>query len=86
MRALTLMARQLQGNGLSQVLAQVWDKRKPLVGAALQRVRGRQWWYLLQRCAQLDRVIKGRAAGSAWDELLQLTLSLAGVNALNISA
>ncbi len=87
-RALTTMARQLQGTGLAQVLAshQVWEKRKPLVSAALQRIRGRQWWYLLQRCAQLDRVIKGRAAGSAWDELLQLTLSLAGVNALNISA
>ena len=87
-RTLTTMARQLQSSGLAQVLVshQVWDKRKPLVSAALQRIRGRQWWHLLQRCAQLDRVIKGRAAGSAWDELLQLALSLAGVNALSISA
>jgi DNA polymerase-3 subunit delta len=87
-RTLTAMARQLQGGALAQVMAshQVWDKRKPLVSAALQRIRGRQWWRLLQRCAQLDRVIKGRAAGSAWDELLQLALSLAGVNVRTISA
>jgi DNA polymerase-3 subunit delta len=87
-RALAAMARQLQGSGVAQVLAshQVWDKRKPLISAALQRIGGRQWWQLLQRCAQLDRVIKGRAAGSAWDELLQLTLNLAGVNGLELSA
>jgi len=87
-RSLTAMARQLQGGSLSQVLAsnKVWDKRKPQVSAALKRIRGRQWWQLLQRCARLDRVIKGRSAGSAWDELLQLTLSLAGLNALKVSA
>ena len=88
-RALTTMARQLQnGSGLAQVLAsqRVWEKRKPRVTAALQRIRGRQWWRLLQHCAQIDRVVKGRAVGSAWDELLQLTLSLAGLNALKLSA
>jgi DNA polymerase-3 subunit delta len=81
-RALTGMARQLQsGSRLEQVFAdqRVWDKRKPMVSAALQRVRGRQWWQLLKRCTQIDRVIKGRAAGSPWDELLQLTLHLSGV-------
>jgi DNA polymerase-3 subunit delta len=79
-RSLAAMARQLSGGGLAQVLAshRVWDTRKAAVSAALQRIRGRQWWGLLQRCARLDLVIKGRAAGSAWDELLQLTLILAG--------
>ena len=87
-RSLTLMARQMHSTGLAQTLAanKVWDKRKPLITAALERIRGRQWWQLLQRCARLDRVIKGRAAGSAWDELLQLTLSLAGLDALRASA
>ncbi len=88
-RTLTTMARQLQGGeGLARVLAahRVWEKRKPLLTAALKRIRGRQWWQLLQRCACLDRVIKGRAAGSAWDELLQLVLGLAGLNALKESA
>jgi DNA polymerase-3 subunit delta len=64
----------------------VWEKRKPLISGVLQRIRGRQWWVLLQRCAVIDRVIKGRAPGSAWDELLQLTLRLAGVSSLPLSA
>ncbi len=87
-RGLTLMARQLKGSSLAQVLQanRVWDKRKPQVGAALRRIRGRRWWGLLQQCAQLDRVIKGRAAGSAWDELLQLTLALAGQPVCEASA
>ena len=82
-RALALMARELQGGAaLAGVLAsrRVWDKRKPLIGGVLQRIRGRQWWVLLQRCAAIDRVIKGREPGSSWDELLQLTLRLAGVS------
>jgi DNA polymerase-3 subunit delta len=79
-RALAAMAQRLPADGLARVLAahHVWEKRKPLVGAALKRIRGRQWWGLVQRCARLDLVIKGRVAGSAWDELLQLSLSLAG--------
>jgi DNA polymerase-3 subunit delta len=88
-RALTTMARQLQGgSGLAQVLGaqRVWEKRKPLISSALKRIRGRQWWQLLQRCAHIDRIIKGRAAGSAWDELLQLTLTLAGAGVLKATA
>ncbi len=88
-RALTGMARELQGGtALARVLAsrRVWDKRKPLISGALKRIRGRQWWAMLQRCAYLDRVIKGRAPGSAWDELLQLALRLAGVAPLRNSA
>jgi len=57
-----------------------------MISSVLQRSRGRQWWVLLQRCALIDRVIKGRAPGSAWDELLQLTLWLAGVSSLPVSA
>ena len=88
-RMLAGMARELQsGETLARALAsrRVWDKRKPLISGALKRIRGRQWWALLQRCAYLDRVIKGRAPGSAWDELLQLTLRLAGVAPLRNSA
>ncbi len=80
-RALAGMARDIQtGTPPAQAMAarRVWDKRKPLVSGVLQRIRGRQWWAMLQRCALIDRVIKGRAAGSAWDELLQLALRLAG--------
>jgi len=88
-RMLTGIAREVQsGVSLARALAsrRVWDKRKPLISSALKRIRGRQWWTLLQRCACLDRVIKGRAPGSAWDELLQLTMRLAGVAPLRNSA
>jgi len=80
-RSLAGMARDIQtGTSPGQVMAarRVWEKRKPLVSGVLKRIRGRQWWAMVQRCAHIDRVIKGRAAGNAWDELLQLTLRLAG--------
>jgi DNA polymerase-3 subunit delta len=88
-RGLAAMARDVQqGTPVSGVLAahHVWDKRKPLITIALKRFRGRQWWALLQRCAVIDRVIKGRAAGSAWDELLQLSLRLAGTETVPAGA
>ena len=88
-RSLESMSRAVQGGKpLRRVLAErrVWEKRKPLISSVLQRIHGQQWWALLQRCALLDRVIKGRAPGSAWDELLQLTMWLAGVSPLPVSA
>lgn len=87
-RSLAAMAREVTaGTPVAAVLAsrRVWEKRKPVIGGALQRIRGRQWWVLLQRCARIDQVVKGRTAGSAWDELLQLTLRLAGVVPLRVS-
>lgn len=57
----------------------VWQKRQPLVSAALKRQGEAMWRQLLRRAARADRVIKGMAVGSAWDELLQLALAIAGV-------
>jgi DNA polymerase-3 subunit delta len=88
-RALAGMAADLQGGmPVARVLAshRVWDKRKAVVGRALQRIPGRRWRTWLQRCAGIDRIIKGRAAGSAWDELLQLSLDLAGRGPLGPTA
>jgi DNA polymerase-3 subunit delta len=88
-RSLASMARAINGGQpLGRVLAErrVWEKRKPLISGALKRTRGNQWWSLLQRCALIDRMIKGRAPGSAWDELLQLTWRLAGVSVVPVSA
>ena len=56
----------------------VWEKRKPLVRKALQRIKAsetRQW---VMRCGQLDRMVKGFGAGRIWDELLELGLCMAG--------
>ncbi len=57
----------------------VWQKRLPLVSAALKRQNPDYWQQLLVLSARVDRVIKGRAVGSVWDELLQLALGVAGV-------
>ncbi len=84
-RSVTGMAWQLaQGNRMEQVLAQyrVWDKRKAPVSAGLRRHSLRRWQGLLYQAAAVERVIKGRAAGAPWDELVQLGLKIAGVNLL----
>ncbi|MGD2075557.1 MAG: DNA polymerase III subunit delta [Gammaproteobacteria bacterium] len=88
-RVLAVMAAELdRGTAPGQVLARhrVWEKRKPLIGRVLQRVPAQRWRDWLQRCAGIDRVIKGRSAGSCWDELLQLSLELAGLVPVSESA
>ncbi|MDE2088777.1 MAG: DNA polymerase III subunit delta [Gammaproteobacteria bacterium] len=82
-RALAAMAHAVShGASVDQALAQqrVWDSRKAVVRRALQRHGVGVWRALLRRCAHLDRVVKGIAPGRAWDELLQLSLAIAGVN------
>ncbi len=80
-RSLTGMSRALQqGEAMGQVLAQyrVWDKRKRPVQAALKRYPLKRWQGLLWQVGEIERVIKGQAAGKPWDELLQLSLKMAG--------
>lgn len=72
------------GDSITAVLSRfrIWAKRKSQFTVALKRLKRRDCHDLLHQCATVDRVIKGRAAGSDWDELLHLTLQLAGVTAL----
>ncbi|MGW8228419.1 MAG: DNA polymerase III subunit delta, partial [Gammaproteobacteria bacterium] len=80
-RSLSGMSRALQqGQAIGQVLTQyrVWDKRKRPVQAALQRYPLKRWQGLLWQVGEIERVIKGQATGKPWDELLQLTLKVAG--------
>lgn len=80
LRSLADMAAQIEnGKGLDSVLARVWGKRKAPVKAGLQRHNRVRWQQMLRRAARLDRVIKGATPGNAWDELLQLTLLMAGL-------
>jgi len=58
----------------------IWDKRKRAVRAALQRYHYPRWVQMLEQCAQIDRMIKGQAAGNAWDELTSLAMRMAGVS------
>lgn len=57
---------------------QVWEKRKLLVRKALDRLPAPQLLDLLQTAAQIDKVIKGIAAGNIWNKLERLALRLAG--------
>lgn len=66
--------------------ARVWDKRKPLVRQALARHSYPRWLMLHRRAALIDQMIKGQAAGNAWDELLQLAELMAGVRLLRAVA
>jgi DNA polymerase-3 subunit delta len=82
-RALAQMAQARQaGASIPAVLGQfkVWEKRKPYIERALQRHNPRRWPQLLRRCAHVDRVIKGRADGDAWDELREIALAVGGVH------
>lgn len=80
-RTLAVMADELRGGtAIDRVLVKhrVWEKRKGLVRNVLKRSPPRFLRRLLRQAAWTDRVIKGIAAGNVWDELLQLSLGLAG--------
>jgi len=80
-RALAQMRAALAaGKGEEKIFAEhrIWDKRKTPVRAALKRHSLNTSRELLRRAAMVDRVAKGMAAGNVWDELLQLTMALAG--------
>ena len=68
-----------QGDSPQQVMQaqRIWDKRKPLVAAGLQRHSRDALAELLHQASQTDHSIKGLAAGNPWDRLSQLTLALA---------
>lgn len=80
-RSLATMAWDIQGGAPSQrVLAGAWERRRPLLAKALARHKTRDWQRLLAGAARADRVVKGQAPGRPWDELLNLSESLAGLD------
>ncbi|HHI93517.1 MAG TPA: DNA polymerase III subunit delta [Gammaproteobacteria bacterium] len=86
LRNLADMAAQIEGGkNVDGVLVRVWGKRKGPVKAGLQRHNRVRWQQMLRRAARLDRVIKGATPGNAWDELLQLTLLMAGVRLFRVA-
>ena len=62
----------------SQARPPVWDKRRPLVSKALQRLSAQRWTQLLQDAQRIDAQIKGQAEGSPWTSLARLVLLMAG--------
>ncbi len=81
LRSLAAMVWEMsQGASASAVMGRhrVWSSRQPVIGKALSRINTGLGFSLLSDCAHLERVVKGRASGNAWDELVQLCLRLAG--------
>lgn len=68
----------MRGDSLQKVLVRhrVWEKRKPLVSAALQRLTIAELEMILLLCAKADRQIKGRLPGDSWESLLAIGLML----------
>lgn len=82
LRALASYAHSLaQGMSIEQVLQKqwVWEKRKPLVRRAMQRHSVLVLHNLLQRAAQIDRMVKGVIAGNVWVVIADLALAIAGM-------
>lgn len=71
-----------RGQSLEMILTRykLWEKRKPLLRQALQRLSYAECRRLLQQCARVDCLIKGVERGEPWDALLNLSLALAGQN------
>lgn len=61
----------------------VWDKRKSLVKAALNRLKSQQLHMLMRKAALADRATKGVAKSDTWNILLELTLGLTGIQVLS---
>ena len=67
-----------EGHSLSSLFAshRIWEKRQPIVKAALQRHKQRDFWDLLIHAAKIDRMIKGAEVGDVWTELKNLAIRL----------
>lgn len=74
------------GGNVERILRdkKVWEKRKPLLRGALKRNDHNKLKNLLRFGARLDRVIKGRESGDAWEMMLFLCMSLAGVESIEM--
>jgi DNA polymerase III subunit delta len=55
-----------------------WQRQSAALAQALRRPGRLPFTALTMRAARVDRIIKGRLAGDAWDELAQLAADLSG--------
>ena len=61
---------------------QIWDKRKQLVGSALNRLSESDLNHILVLSAKADRQIKGQQKGDAWETLLATCLLFASAQVM----
>ena len=78
-----------QGQSMEQVIGRrrIWPRaRQQRTRAALQRLSAGKVWRLLSLAARAEKMVKGRLQGNPWDELLQLSLLLAGMDLFRVTA
>ncbi len=80
-------ARRAEGQAPDAALAAagVWDKRRSRARRALERFDADGWQRLLASCARLDRLAKGAARGSFWDEVVELAVNVAGAQSRTLA-
>jgi len=54
----------------------VWEKRQPIINAAIKRHTPKFYANLLNSCCDLDKIIKGAAQGNFWDECEKLIVKI----------
>lgn len=67
-----------KGKNSKAVLGNMWQQRVQQLSGAVRRYGHDEWGKMLEHCVQIDEMVKGVRKGNAWNELLQLTLWLAG--------
>lgn len=77
--ALKDIVQQGQSPELAYNQLKIWDKRKPLLTSALQRLNRAALRRVLLLSATADRQIKGEQGGDPWETLLAICMAFAGV-------
>lgn len=68
------------GKTLAKALEEqgIWEKKKPWVIQTLKRHSSDSLQVALQHASHIDSLIKGAVVGNVWDQLLDLSLAIAG--------
>jgi DNA polymerase-3 subunit delta len=84
--ALTRALRDLWSSASGAAGPPAWQRQGAALAQAAKRAPGMPFAALAQRAAKVDRMIKGRIVGDAWDELALLAADLCGEPALTARA
>lgn len=79
LRTMADLSRQKQqGIALSNIFSKyrIWEKRQPAVRAFLQRHSEKDCWKMLEKAAEIDRIIKGVEPGNVWNQLQNFVIQI----------
>ena len=79
----TLERRVAAGESVDALLRSEWRTKRGILKKALGRKLGARWQRLLFWCAEADKAAKGVGDDAEWNELLELTLRIAGARVMH---